>query len=186
VEDDREAVARCLAGEPQHFRALVERYQTEALGHALAVLGHREDACDAVQEAFLEAYVALPRFDVSRAFYPWFYVILRNRCFKLLDRRKRRPEAAVGGSEQLLLIAGQAENVGPELEEALWSLEPADREIILLKHLDGLSYAELAERLAIPLGTVMSRLNHARRRLRERLEPVSEQTSKEVLHDDST
>ena len=124
MTDDRQAIAGCLAGKPQEFRALVERYQTEALGHALAVLRHREDASDAVQEAFLEAYVALATFDATRPFYPWFYVILRNRCFKLLDRRKRRPEAAAVGSERLSLIAGQAEGVGAELEEALWSLEP--------------------------------------------------------------
>jgi RNA polymerase sigma-70 factor (ECF subfamily) len=185
VKDDREAIAGCLAGKPQEFRALVERYQGEALGHALAVLGHREDAYDAVQEAFVEAFAALPKFDASREFYPWFYVILRNRCFKLLDRRKRQP-ATAGGSEVLSLIAGQDAGIGPELEEALWSLEPDDREIVLLKHLDGLSYAELAQRLAIPVGTVMSRLYHARRRLRERLEPANDGAQKEVLHDEPT
>lgn len=186
MKHDREAIAGCLAGKSQEFRALVERYQTEALGHALVVLGNREDACDAVQEAFLEAYVALPKFDAARAFYPWFYVILRNRCFKLLGRRKRRPEAGASGSEQLSLIASPAEGIGPDLEEALWSLEPGDREIILLKHMDGLSYAELAERLAVPLGTVMSRLYHARVRLRQRLEPSSDRIKKEVLHDEPT
>ena len=61
-----------------------------------------------------------------------------------------------------------------------------DREILLLKALDGLSYAELAERLAIPLGTVMSRLYYARRRLRERLEPASDQSHEEVLHDETS
>lgn len=183
MTDDLKAIASCLSGEQAAFRPLVERYQAEALGHALAVLGNRDDAADAVQEAFFDAYVALPRFDASRAFYPWFYVILRNRCFKLLKSRKRRPEAMAGGSDRLALIAAESTAPCSELEEALWSLAPEDREIITLKHLDRLSYAELSQRLEIPLGTVMSRLFHARRRLRERLEPDAEATNQKVNHD---
>ena len=170
VTDDQKAIASCLSGERAAFRPLVERYESEALGHALAVLGNRDDAADAVQEAFYDAYVALPRFDTARAFYPWFYVILRNRCFKLLASRKRRPEGAACGSERLALVAAESTPDVTDLEEALWSLTAEDREIITLKHFDRLSYAELAERLEIPVGTVMSRLYHARRRLREQLE----------------
>ncbi len=181
MTDDLQAIASCLTGQQSAFRLLVERYQAEALGHALAVLGNRDDAADAVQEAFYDAYVALPRFDVAREFYPWFYVILRNRCFKLLKSRKRRPEAMAGG--KLHLIAADSTVPSTDLEEALWSLTSEDREIITLKHFDRLSYAELSQRLEIPLGTVMSRLYHARRRLRECLEPDTGTSKQGVNHD---
>ena len=167
--DDPVAIKMCQAGDKDSFRYLVERYQAEAMGHALAILADREDALDAVQEAFLDAYQALGRFDLSREFYPWFYTILRNRCFKLLVGRRKN----VGpGLDEVMILAPVSE-VLPEdrltLERALHELSSAEREIVTLKHLDGLSYDELAERLQIPKGTVMSRLFNARKRLREKL-----------------
>ena len=167
--DDSVAIKRCQAGDKDAFRYLVERYQAEAMGHALAILTDREDALDAVQEAFLDAYQALGRFDRSRQFYPWFYTILRNRCFKLLVGRRKN----VGLSLDDALILAPVSGVTPEdrlaLEHALLELTPAERELVTLKHLDGLSYDELADLLDIPKGTVMSRLFHARKRLREKL-----------------
>lgn len=168
-EDDLIAIGKCRAGDKDAFRRLVERYQADAIGHALAILANREDALDAVQEAFLDAFQALGRFDLERRFYPWFYTILRNRCFKLAAGRKRREAISL---EDIVIIApamgAPIEDV-LSLERALLELSPEERELIALKHLDGLSYEELAERLEIPEGTVMSRLYHARKRLRERL-----------------
>jgi RNA polymerase sigma-70 factor, ECF subfamily len=167
--DDLGAIRRCQTGDKDAFRHIVERYQAEAMGHALAILVDREDALDAVQEAFLDAYQALGRFDTSRQFYPWFYTILRNRCFKLSAKRKKN----VGLSFDDALILAPVSDVTPEdrlsLEQALLELSFAERELLTLKHLDGLSYEELAERLEIPKGTVMSRLYHARKRLHEKL-----------------
>ena len=167
--DDAIAIERCKAGDKDAFRHLVERYQTEAMGHAQAILANREDALDAIQEAFLDAFQALGRFDTSRQFYPWFYTILRNRCFKLLGGRRKN----AGTSIEEAMILEPVNDVSPEdrlaLERALLELSPAEREIVTLKHLDGVSYDELAERLEIPRGTVMSRLFHARKRLREKL-----------------
>jgi len=167
--DDSVAIERCKAGDKEAFRHLVERYQAEAIGHAVAILANREDALDAVQDAFLDAYQALGRFDTSCKFYPWFYTILRNRCFKLAARRKKN----VGLALDDIVILAPVSDVTPEdrvtLERALRELSAAERELLTLKHLDGLSYQELAERLEIPLGTVMSRLYHGRKRLREKL-----------------
>jgi RNA polymerase sigma-70 factor (ECF subfamily) len=166
--DDAVAIKRCQAGDKDAFRFLVERYQAEAVGHALAILMNREDALDAVQEAFLDAYHALGRFDTARQFYPWFYTILRNRCFKLVGRRKN-----VGLSLDDVSILAPVNEIPEEdrlaLERALLELSSAEREIVTLKHLDGLSYDEIAERLEIPKGTVMSRLFNARKHLREKL-----------------
>ncbi len=81
--DDASAIEKCRKGETEAFRYLVERYQGQAVGHAVAILGNREDARDAVQEAFVDAFQAIKRFDTTRRFYPWFYVLLRHRCFKM-------------------------------------------------------------------------------------------------------
>jgi RNA polymerase sigma-70 factor, ECF subfamily len=163
--DDQEAIERCRAGDKEAFRHVVERYQAEAI----AILGSRKDAMDAVQEAFIDAFKALDRLDLTRRFYPWFYVILRNRCYKIAGGRKNRDMASV---DQMEILAPTA-SIQPEdtilLERAMLELPIEDRELITLKHLDGLSYQELAERLQVPPGTIMSRLYHARKLLREKL-----------------
>ncbi len=170
MDDDLEAIRRCRDGDTNSFRALVERYEREAIAHARAILGSREDSLDMVQEAFLDAFLALDQFDCGRTFYPWFYVILRNRCYALLKSRERHAAVSLNACRGLIATSGStASRRIQDIEEALLELDPADREILLLKYLDGLAYRELAERLEIPIGTVMSRLFYARQRLREKL-----------------
>jgi RNA polymerase sigma-70 factor, ECF subfamily len=167
--DDQTAIERCRAGDKEAFRYVVERYQAEAIGHAMAILGNRDDALDAVQEAFIDTFQALDRLDLTRRFYPWFYVILRNRCYKLAAGRNQRDQSSF---DELEILASEA-SIKPEdtmlLEQAMFELPAEDRELITLRHLDGLSYQELAERLKVPQGTIMSRLHYARKRLREKL-----------------
>ena len=165
--DDQAAIEKCQNGEREAFRFLVERYQREAVGHAAAILGNREDALDAVQEAFIDAFQAIERFDKTRRFYPWFYVLLRNRCYKTAGQKK-----PLENIEETVILAPQP-NISREeslaLESALHSLSNEDREIITLKYLDYLSYDEIAKRLEIPRGTVMSRLFYARKQLQAKL-----------------
>jgi RNA polymerase sigma-70 factor (ECF subfamily) len=181
--NDLVAIQKCNAGDRDAFRHLVEQYQGEAMGHAIAILADRDDALDAVQDAFFDAYQALRNFDTSRQFYPWFYTILRNRCFKLIAGRKRNLAAPV---DEALIITAEGK-VPPEdriaLERALLEMSSAERELITLKHLDGLSYDELAERLEIPKGTVMSRLYHARKRLHEALAGRQKRKFERTIHD---
>lgn len=168
--NDSAALKNCIDGDKESFRHLVERYQNQAVAHATAVLGNRQDALDAVQEAFIDAYQAIDRFDFSRRFYPWFYVLLRNRCFKMLASRGRRD--TVPFIEAPEILAPNTESSIEEslsLEAALRNLSPEDRELITLKYLDGLSYQELAEFFQIPKGTVMSRLFNARKQLQAEL-----------------
>ena len=166
---DGDAIRKCREGDRDAFRDLVTRYQTEAVGHAVAILGNRDDALDAVQEAFIDAFQALAQFDTTRRFYPWLYAILRNRCFKILATRKRHQAESTDDLEILAPSPGMSREELLLLERGLVALSPEHREIITLKHLDGLSYEELAARLDIPVGTVMSRLHHARKNLREKL-----------------
>lgn len=165
--DDSQAIEKCKSGEKSAFRHLVERYQKQAMCQAAAIVLNREDALDAVQEAFIDAFSAIRKFDQARPFYPWFYVLLRNRCYKI-SRRKRETESI----EEVVILAPRGglsneDRIG--LERALASLSREDRELITLKYLDGLSYQELAERLQVPTGTIMSRLFYARRQLQRKL-----------------
>lgn len=165
--DDTTIIEKCLSGEKEAFRYLVERYQAQAVGHSLAILGNREDALDATQEAFVDAFQALKRFDLSRRFYPWFYVLLRNCCYKLIT--KRREAESIEETEIIAPREGLSNEERIALEKALLSLSREDREIVTLKYLDGLSYDEIAEHLEIPRGTVMSRLFYARKQLQAKL-----------------
>jgi RNA polymerase sigma-70 factor (ECF subfamily) len=160
---DVNAIRACRQGNADAFRHLVQRYQRRALAHARTLTGNDADAADAAQDAFLDAFRHLNGFDEARAFYPWFYVLLRNRCFKQKARSGDR-QAAAEPAEAPAPSGGSREELY-DLRVALDRLPLPDRELIVLKHLDGWTYDELAERLGIPRGTVMSRLFHARQRL---------------------
>ena len=160
--DDVAAIRACLAGNTDAFRHFVDRYQHRALAHARLLTRNEADAADATQEAFVDAFRNLGAFDGSREFYPWFYVLLRNRCFKQRSRRGTRweggadlPEAGAPGlSEEQL-----------DLWRAIHRLPPDEAELVVLKHIEGWTYDELSAALGVPRGTVMSRLYATRQRL---------------------
>jgi RNA polymerase sigma-70 factor (ECF subfamily) len=160
---DAEAIRRCRDGEIDAFRHLVHRYQRRALAHARAIAGNDADAADAVQSAFLDAFRSVRQFDDTREFYPWFYVLLRNRCFKGVRPHDRQ---AADAPAEVAAPGVESPEALYDLRTALDRLRADERELIVLKHLDGWTYDELAERLDIPRGTVMSRLFHARQQLR--------------------
>lgn len=161
--DDDEAVYRCRAGHLEAFQHLVRRYQGRALAHGRALTGNDADAADAAQEAFVDAFRNLKQFDVQREFYPWFYVLLRHRCFKQRTRPGTRPESAPLPDRER--PQGPSAEQALDLHAALAKLDRAERELVVLKHLDGWTYDELSARLDIPRGTVMSRLFNVRRKL---------------------
>ena len=182
-DDDALLLEAALSGDRRAFGELTVRHQARSLALATRLLGSRDEAHDAVQEAALRAYQALGSFVPGRPFYPWFYRILRNGCIQRLRSRKVRrsislhlgapeddglfdwPDARTLRPEDLLARS----EVGEHIAAALVRLPPADAEILILKHFDGLSYKEIAEALSIPVGTVMSRLHTARRRLRNQV-----------------
>jgi RNA polymerase sigma-70 factor, ECF subfamily len=100
-------------------------------------------------------------------------VLLRNRCYKMIRSRKRHEAAPLEETVILAPRTGVPSADAMSLETALMEMDAEDRELITLKHMDGLSYEELSERLEIAEGTVMSRLYHARKRLQEKLARVS-------------
>jgi len=179
---DAEAVERARGGDHAAFRVLVERYQGRVFGLALRVLRDEEQARDVVQDAFLKAYGSLDRFEGRSGFYTWLYRIAMNLC---LDRKRReRGARRVARDEEALLEApADPESVGApapgvaleraelraQLARAIAGLPDEARRTLELREVDGLSYHEIAEALGVPKGTVMSRLHHARRRVREAL-----------------
>lgn len=156
------------------FEPIVRHYGPKAYRFALYLVGDAEEAKDLSQEAFIRAFVSIRRFDPTRPFYPWFLKILRNLCYSHL--RRRRPAVDIDELPQRAQRAQLAERAALSTEErlavheALNALSDNDREILVLKAIQGLSYAEIAEVLGIPRGTVMSRLYHARRRLKDILD----------------
>ena len=160
--DDAGAIRACRTGNPDAFRHFVDRYQQRALAHARLLTRNDADAADATQDAFVDAFLNLRAFDSSREFYPWFYVILRNRCFKQQSRRGTRWEGGVDvpetGAPGL-----SAEHL--DLWRAIHQLTSDEAELIGLKHIEGWTYEELSAALDVPRGTVMSRLYSTRQRL---------------------
>jgi RNA polymerase sigma-70 factor (ECF subfamily) len=182
-QNDGRLIARCQAGDKQAFGALVEKYKKRAYYTALGLAGSHEDALDLSQEAFVRAYRSISKFDRSLGgFFTWYYKILRNLCFNFLRDRARHARAfseVDGPAQRLNEIPDENYDLTviaerDELKEMLWkailSLKEQDREIIILKDFQDISYKEIAEVLDCPIGTVMSRLFNARKQLREKME----------------
>lgn len=178
---DSQLIGRALAGEPAAFGELVLRYQDRLYNSLARVLGSAEDARDAAQEAFVQAFVKLETFRGSSAFYTWLYRIAHNTAMSHarrkrptrsldLDRDERGSEPIDGGPapEARLEMSERA----VEVQRALAELSIEYREVIVLREIDGCRYDEIAEILAVPVGTVRSRLFRARLELRDRLAPL--------------
>lgn len=177
---DATLIRRAQGGDRAAFGALVNRYMRRAYFGALGLLGSHEDALDVSQEAFARAFRARRSIDPTRPFFPWLYQILRKLCFNVgRDRRTRRKlleqarpwlvsEARVRGTNDPAREAERSE-LRDRVATAIQDLPAGQREIIVLREFDGLSYAEIAEVTGIPLGTVMSRLHTARRSLAKTL-----------------
>ena len=167
MSEERQWIEACQQGHRSAYEPMVRRYGPIGYRFALSVVRNPEDAKDLSQEALIRAYYALHRFDLERPFYPWFLKILRNLCLSHL--RRSRPTVTL---EDIPPLA-QPSHVAPELRlavgQALEAMDEKHREILVLKEFQDLTYTEISAVLGIPRGTVMSRLYHARRRLRELL-----------------
>ena len=181
-----ELMLAAKAGDGAAFDSLVIMLRSRAFQIAKSLVGSREDALDLSQETFLKVFRARDTFRDGEPFLPWFHRILRNTCFSFLRQRGRLRKISISASREgadedqgdwELVDEGPSPSEPIEIEEraavfkeAMSKLSARDREILILRHYQDLSYREIADSLGIPQGTVMSRLFHARRRLRERLE----------------
>jgi RNA polymerase sigma-70 factor, ECF subfamily len=183
--DDRELIQRCQDGDVAAFEPLVQKYRQRVWRLAYQILRDREEAWDCAQEAFVRAFSSLSQFRGQSAFYTWLFRITVNVA---TDRHRARGARtrAFGADpvpeeewERTAIDTGE----GPEdaalkaeerarIERALDSLPAKARTIIILSDIEGLSYREIAAVLNCPMGTVMSRLHNARKRLRDLLGPL--------------
>ena len=186
VEEIR-LVSDAKRGDADSFAALVDRYMGSAIHVAMGYVRNREDAVDLAQEAFLRVHRSFDRFRDGEPFAPWFFRILRNACLNFLEKRKLRRHVSLSARREEEADWDLPDPHTPtparrvEIDEGqrqFWSaldqLTDKHREIIVLRHVEELEYAQIAVILDVPVGTVMSRLFHARRRLRGILEPYLE------------
>ena len=165
-----EVIARVLAGDVDAYGIIVDRYQDRFARFANRMLGNREDAEEALQDAFLRAYRALGRYQDRERFASWFYRILVNRCRSILARR-------ASGSEPLD-AAAPIRDAPPfdgglaARDHAAWLVGrlPADqREIVLLRYMEDLSYEEIAAITGLGVSALKMRVQRGLARLRDLL-----------------
>ncbi len=152
------------------FDALLTAHAPQILRAAVGWLGDEQEAAECAQEALLKAYRARERYDRARPFYPWLHRIVRNTCFDAIARRKHRAvpgleESRVASESPTVLDALAQQESIDTVRRGMQHLGEAHREILILRHFQDLSYAEIAQILEIAEGTVMSRLYRARRAL---------------------
>ena len=164
-------------GQPMSANLQIEELGNRGFALAMQMLGRRDDAADAVQDALHQLVRKWRSFDAERGeLTSWFLKIVRNRCVDLIRQRARRhtepaelEQITEHSSQRPDAVAEKHEMLGL-LKAALMSMRGDQQEIILLRDFHNLSYAEVAEILSIPKGTVMSRLHRARVELRGRME----------------
>lgn len=180
---DAELVAAAGRGDQAAFGALVERYQAMAYSLAYRMTGCAEDAEDLTQEAFLNAWRGLARFQGQSSFSTWLYRLTANACIDFLRREKRRASLSMtldGEEDDDRQTEVPDERWSPEreleknearaaLDRGLAALSPDHRAVLLLREVQGLSYAEIAQALELEEGTVKSRIARARLALRDLL-----------------
>ncbi|HWK12334.1 MAG TPA: RNA polymerase sigma factor [Vicinamibacterales bacterium] len=164
--EDAALVGRVLAGDAAAFEVLVERYQRPLFNVAVRMLGSREDAADATQNALIRVYENLRAFDPGRRFFSWSYRILVNECLNVLRARRVTVDADDALMAPIAFDQVAAAERRAAVQRALMDLAPELRAVIVLRHYAGLSYEQIAEALGgVPVKTVKSRLYTARQRL---------------------
>jgi RNA polymerase sigma-70 factor (ECF subfamily) len=183
MDEDQQAIVDCQMGKSESYRFLVEKYKVRAFHAALLFTGNREDALDLSQEAFFRAFRSINSFERGKKFYTWLYQILKNLCINHLKRKKRKSPVLTDVEERsgpnLYFSADDRPDEifeKHEMRDILWSalnkLKKDEKEIVILKEFNELSYKEIAEVLDIPMGSVMSRLYYARQRLGKIMEEM--------------
>lgn len=162
---ERELLVMVQKGDKEAYGVVVKRYMHSAYYVALGFVHDQQDALDVSQDAFIKAFRKIRLFDTSRPFFPWFYRLLRNLCIDHLKRKRRMRAVPL---EDIHVLANEKED--RELKEMLWrgieNLSFEQREVIILRYFRQLSYAEIAEIIGKPIGTVMSSLFYAKKKLK--------------------
>jgi len=181
--DDRSIIQTVLQGDREAYAELVRRYHARVIGHCLSFLYNYTDAEDAAQEIFVKAFASLPRYTPTATFLTWLIRIASNHCLDIVRKRKRQRTDSLDGMIEKNAETGAAI---PELAEAsepsslearenlalamrvLSELSPDERQILVLREIDGLSYEEIAASLHCTVEAVRARLRRARLEMQEK------------------
>lgn len=172
---DHALIQRILAGETEAYADLVERHHPRCARIAYRILGNQEDAEEAIQDAFVRAYRALGGYEDRERFAPWLTRILVNQCRTMSLRTRRRDALFVDTDASRLehsLAVAPDDDRWPELEQALQQLPMAQREAIVLRFADDLTYDEMARITGTGTSALKMRVQRAFTRLRSVLQEV--------------
>jgi RNA polymerase sigma-70 factor (ECF subfamily) len=179
LQDDTQLVKASQQGDQEAFAFLVQRHQRRVFNMSLHMLQDYEDAAEITQEVFLAAWQGLPSFRGEACFPTWLYRIAYNCALKQLQRRKReRSLQAAMEAEQILEGMNREKQAEDILElrdrqaivcEQIENLPTKYRMVLILRHLQEMTYEEMADILTMPIGTIKTHLFRARNLLKERL-----------------
>jgi RNA polymerase sigma-70 factor (ECF subfamily) len=191
-DDDAERllIAECQTGNREAFDRLISKYQRRVYTFAYRLTGNADDADDVAADTFVRLYTSISGFRGHSSFVTWLYRVVTN---IFLDSRKRKRIRQAQSLDDVVeleesSVQRQYDDDSPTphevaegkertaaLQSAIASLPEYQRIMVVMYHVDGMAYEEMAEALQLPIGTVKSRLNRARLALRRKLEPVREQ-----------
>ncbi len=181
---DLELIEAIKAGDNSAFAQLYQKYNARITNVLMGVLRNREDALEACQDVFVKVHKQLASFKPQARFYTWLYRIAVNQGIDVIRKKKRRPEHLVEGTSFELEEGhspdgiqrasspsweAQRKELMTQIDSALSELKAKHRDVFLLHSIEGMSYQEISDVLEVPMGTVMSRLFYARRRMAELL-----------------
>ena len=174
AETELELITQAQRGDRRAFGELVRRHREGVVNVVYRMCGETNLAEDAAQEAFIRAWQHLPNYQPRSPFRNWVYRIATNVALDALRRERETVDVdtlSLATSDEGPETTLEGKERGERVRQAVLALPPASRAVLVLREYEGLSYREIADTLGIPIGTVMSRLNYARNRLRESLVP---------------
>src|SRR5881296_2991602 len=184
-------VKRCQKGDSAAFDELVTRYRTRIFGMIYNMVHNEQDAWDLAQDSFLKAWKSIGRFRGQSSFYTWIYRIVMNVTIDWLRKKQVKGAGAefddaiqlrqvdpasktVPKTEALPYETMERDEIRDRIDKAIAQLSPEQRAVILMKEIEHMQYHEIAEALGCSIGTVMSRLFYARKKLQNLLRDVYE------------
>lgn len=186
---DLKLVKRSRKGDDEAFSALVARYQGKVYSIALGMTKNREDAMDITQDAFVKVHRYLENFQGNSSFYTWLYRIVVNLCIDHIRREGRRANSDFDEKTNYAGVIQEGTDIfshrmdsnpskvlgrkelAARIQEAVNELPEYHRAVIIMREIEGLSYEEMSKTMKVSKGTIMSRLHHARQKLKKSLEP---------------
>ncbi len=175
AEEEYDVIRKVLAGDRELYAVLVNRYRDMAYNIAFRLCGDADTAKDMAQEGFIAAYNALGDFQFNSRFSSWLYRIVVNKCRDQFRSAKETVPVNeicdyVAGPDPSPEKAASCRQTGDAVQQALAGLPPDYREVIVLKHIQGLDYQEIAETLGVSVAALKVRAHRGREMLRKLLE----------------